>query len=260
MHNLRKSSLGWSQGTIWVSLLYYYISPWYMCFPLCLSEIRHISLFNQFETIGSARPQVRKKPWFVLPFIFANSPDIFALAVLYFCLCLPIQPLSSLYSLILPDICRVVFPNVRGNWDSNLNVLGNWKYPFLTENFWNHEFRILESGDSQIAQMNRRKEEDVKSLIRVSQLNSHVKWEISTQFWSDRSSFANFTKNSSLPLCTDLGLRSNRPMLTVCELKHDSRAMKNSFQSIKSGKLEIFWSSRRETHGRNWIRLRSRHE
>jgi hypothetical protein len=29
-------------------------------------------------------------------------------------------------------------------------------------------------------------------------------------------------------------------MLTVCEPKHDGRAIKKSFQSIKWGKLEIF--------------------
>jgi hypothetical protein len=29
-------------------------------------------------------------------------------------------------------------------------------------------------------------------------------------------------------------------MLTVCEPKHDSRAMKNSFQSMKWGKLKVF--------------------
>jgi hypothetical protein len=46
-------------------------------------------------------------------------------------------------------------------------------------------------------------------------------------------------------------------MLTICELKHDSRAIKNPFQSIKWWKLAIFWSSRRKTHGRNKIRWRS---
>jgi hypothetical protein len=93
VHNLRKSSLGWSQGIIVVSLLCYYAFPWYMCFPLSLSEIRHIYIFNQFERVGSASPQIKKNPMCWLLIHHANSPDIFALTVLYFSLYLSIQPL-----------------------------------------------------------------------------------------------------------------------------------------------------------------------
>jgi hypothetical protein len=82
MHNLRKRSLGWFQGRIWVSLPYYYLSPWYMCFTLSLSEISHLYLFNQFETAGSAPPQIRTSPLCRLPIHHANCPDVFALTVL----------------------------------------------------------------------------------------------------------------------------------------------------------------------------------